>query len=130
MITLNINLKYNRSSKEMEKDSALTDSQLTQDYINFAANAKYKNGLDDATKRRIYARIQRKLDDAIEAGEGTITLEKAESDFLKDCMKEPPFPAALSKYVVVLEDEFERMISESKDKKGDAEEVEKSEEKK
>lgn len=58
--------------------------------------------------RRIFARVQRKLDDAIESKSDEIELEKAEQDLLKKSFNECKVPAGIAKFFVVLEEEIER----------------------
>ncbi len=106
MSKLIINLDYKRKAEAI-KD--MPNSALTADYIGYASNAKYPNGLDGKV-RRIYGRIQCKLDDALDKKADSIELEAAEVDFLKSIFKEDTkFPTNLSQYVVVLEDAIDAL---------------------
>lgn len=88
------------------KNGELRGVPLTADYINFAVGSAHPQGLE-GQQRRIYGRIQRKLDDAIESSAEEIELENAESDFLRKAFESCKVPAAISKYFVVLEDAIE-----------------------
>lgn len=98
----NLNQDYKRPegiSKE------LSNSEVTVNYIEFAVNQIYNTGLQ-GSQRRIFARIQRKMDEAIDKKEEVIDLEQAEFDFIYDIFKNDKlvYGSSLAKYVVVLED--------------------------
>lgn len=101
---MKVNIDYQRPVTQGD----LPNSELTLDYINHAATQAYPNGLEGQV-RRIYGRIQRKIDEAISAKEDEVDLETAEKDFLKKIFKEAKFPASLSKYVLLLEDEIDNI---------------------
>ena len=76
-----------------------------------AVSQKYKDGLE-GQKRRIFGRIQRKIDDAIDNKKDEIELEQAEKDFLRGVFKdEVKLPPLASKYIMVLEDEINALKS-------------------
>jgi len=101
---MNIDLDYKRTPKAVEQ---ISNSELTVDYINFAANSAHQGGLE-GQQRRIFGRIQRKLDAAVEAKQTEVELELAELDFIVKCFEMAKFPANLSQYVMVLQDEIDR----------------------
>lgn len=68
---------------------------------------KYRDGLEGQL-RRIFGRIQRKCDDAVEKGYDVLELEDSEFDLIKDTFEDSKFPPVLSKYINVLEEEIER----------------------
>ncbi len=102
MKTINLNLNY--SLPENEK---LTSQQLTIDYLLSCVNTKHKEGLEGQL-RRIFGRVQRKCDEALDKKYDVLELEDSEFDLIKDCFEDAKFPAVLSKYVNILEEEVER----------------------
>lgn len=116
---MKIFLDYNQNKK-----SKLTEGELTYDYLTHAVNVRFDKGLT-GSKRRIWGRLQRKLDAALKVDsldksevprearaaqqDQEIEIEAAERDFLVDVFRDETkvlFPAELSKYVMVLEDEI------------------------
>lgn len=102
---MNIDIDYGR--KLEGKEGEITNAELTVDYINFSVKSFYKEGLESQW-RRTFARIQRKLDEALDKKAYEVNFEQGEIDFIKRAMKEAKFPAELSKYVIILEDILER----------------------
>lgn len=100
---MKINLDYKRSEEAIK---AITNSGLTLNYIEYAVESAHKNGLS-GSQRRIYGRIQRKIDRAIEDEQDSVELEQAEKDFLRDAFRSSNFPANAAKYVVILEEEIQ-----------------------
>lgn len=96
-----------RQGVEIEPPCA---QEMTANYIAYAVGKKHPNGLN-GRDRRLYARLQRKLDDAIDQKAGEIDLETGEKDFLRSLFNsdEVKFPPGDSKYVVLLEDEIESL---------------------
>lgn len=87
-------------------DDVKRGTELTAEYINFAVGNAHQQGLE-GQQRRIYGRVQRKMDQAIEDGSEEIELEKAECDLLRKAFESCKVPAAVAKYFVVLEDAIE-----------------------
>jgi hypothetical protein len=108
---LRIDLPYNRPAPKNGEDR-VSDVELTDDYIGYAVNNVHKDGLE-GQMRRIYGRIQRKIEEAIKSGAGEIELEQAEKDFLRKAFKDCKVPSGISKFFVVLEDEIERATARS-----------------
>lgn len=98
---MKINLEYGAVGGEPE----LSNSELTLNYVGFAVSQTYKDGLDGQL-RRIWGRIQRKFDEAIEAKTDVIELEEAEKDFILKSFKDVKFPSGLAKFIVILEEEI------------------------
>lgn len=105
MLTLNIDIDYGRP-EEMQKSTP--NPELTDNYINFAVNNFYAGGLESQW-RRLWGRIQRKLDAALDKKEYEVQLERAEFDFITRAFAGAKFDSSLSKFVVVLEDILEKL---------------------
>jgi hypothetical protein len=65
----------------------------------------------EGQQRRVFARIQRKLDEAIENKTSEIELEEAEKDLLRKSFRDCKVPAQIAKLFVVLEDEVDRVCA-------------------
>lgn len=117
MTKFKINLDYKRKDpKPGEEKDYLSNSELTQNYIEFAARSKYEKGLEGQL-RRCFGRIQRKLDDAVDNKHDEVELEDAEIDFIVGIFDNKVLmPTALAKYLSVLEDEVDRVNAERKKK--------------
>lgn len=102
---LNLNLPYNVPVDENAPAGQETPSpsDMTEDYINYAVNSVYKEGLD-GQKRRIWSRIKTKISKAVEGDAENVILEAAEVDFLKDAFAKSKCPPSIAPYYVVLED--------------------------
>lgn len=103
-----VNLDYNRPAKKEGDDTYLTPIALTSNYIDFAVSQQYPDGLQ-GQQRRIYGRIQRKMDDAIDNSLDEVELESAEVDFIREAFKAAKFNSFLAKFVTVLEDELAKL---------------------
>lgn len=101
-----LSVNYPRQKNDSEKDM-----QTTANIIAYAMESAYKEGFDGkGIQRRTYARIQRKIDKALEDEEITnIELEESEVDLIKKAIDQAKFPPAWSKFVVLLEDALEAM---------------------
>lgn len=78
---------------------------LTLEYITQAVLQKHKDGLDGSL-RRMWGRIQRKFDAAIDGDLESIELDQNEADFIKRCFDEAKYSAIIARYIQVLEDEI------------------------
>lgn len=103
MKSLKLKLEYGLPTANTEK--AIT---LTCDYLISAVNMKHKDGLEGQL-RRVFGRIQRKCDEAIEKDYDALELEDSEFDLIEECFEEAKFPPILAKYINVLEEEIERV---------------------
>ena len=101
---MKINLNY--GIKTEIGHEAPMPQEVTFDYISSAINQKYQKGLAGA-ERRLWARVQRKFDTAIEENAETVELEAAEQDFIRIAFNAALYPPHLARLVQVLEDEIE-----------------------
>ncbi len=92
---------------ELPKDNKELSETLTVDYLISAVNMKYREGMEGQL-RRVFGRLQRKCDEALEKHFDVLELEDSEFDLIQDCFEEAKFPAVLSKFINVLEAEIER----------------------
>lgn len=112
MLKFNINIDYKRSAKDLEgEEKPLTNQELTEDYIIFAVRIKYREGLESQW-RKTWGRVQRKLEEAVIGGNDIVELENGEYDFIKLAVRDAKFPPHLTKYVIILEDELEKLGKE------------------
>ena len=100
-----LNLDYSRDAKDNDK---LSDAEVTLTYLTYAVRISYKDGLDNQF-RRMWARIQRKLDAAIDDNKNEIDLDVSEFDFIKGAFKSPKIPSDIAKYFVILEDYIDEL---------------------
>ena len=98
-----------------EQKKEISDAGLTVDYINWAITSKHNNQLDGQS-RRIFARMQNKMDEAVLGNKDSVEFENAEMDFLKAAFNwnELKFPVHSSRYVVVLEDYIASLSAQPK----------------
>lgn len=99
---MKVNFDYNF------KDTKESPQEITLSLITSAVSQKYEKGLE-GQKRRIFGRIQRKLEEAIESKAEEIELEEAEKDFLRSAYKDAKYPAVWSKNIIEFEDEMEKL---------------------
>lgn len=104
---MRIALDYGVDRENPKHTNWLSDREMTVDYITFATNQAFPEGLD-GQKRRVFGRIDRKLQNALKEQLDEIELEEAEKDFLKEVFlrKDPKFRADLARFVIILEDEI------------------------
>lgn len=108
-----IKLPYNQPKEITDEDgqkikNPISEQELTLDYISHAIGQTFKDGLT-GSQRRTYGRFQRKMDEAIEQKAEAIELADDEKDLIKKAFNEVSFPASLSKFVIVLEDEIDNL---------------------
>lgn len=108
MDTLKLNLQYGRTPEQIAKAS---NQELTQTYIETAMLRMFPQGLE-RIERRIYARLQEKIEAAVAKADDGILIEKAELDLLKKAIlaKGLKLDATVSRRFVKLEDEIERLV--------------------
>jgi len=107
MIKLKLNLDYKLNPPDGKKVTDKDNAEVSKGYIEYAVSAFHREGLDSQF-RRVYAKIQQKIDSAIEDEKYEIDLDQGEFNLIKlafdsDKVK---FQASLAKYVLVLEDEI------------------------
>lgn len=105
---LNIDYRLREADRKGDDGNEVDSRELTWNYISYAVNTKYKNGIEGQL-RRLWGRIQRKIDEAIEKKEDEVALEKAEVDFIKKAVEECNYLPQMSLYISPLEDEIERL---------------------
>lgn len=113
---MKINIDYRRKIPADFNDKVTSNSEITFSYIEYAVSSKHEKGLD-STLRRIWGRIQRKMEAAIEAQADDVELDAAEFDFIRKSVEDTKYPPAYSKYILILEDEIERVKESMKDTK-------------
>lgn len=119
MIKIKVNLPYKKPDETDARD-------LTLALLTIGASSKYKKELD-GQKRRIFGRIQRFLDEAIEKQADFIEVETAEFEFIKKLLGDDvSYPAIEAQNVLLLEDEIERVSDELKKEKETKEETPKA----
>lgn len=102
-----LNLAIDYKHAKTDKDNT-PNEEITANYLRYFVNQKYPQGLQ-GQMMRIFGRLQVKLDDALEDGKKSITLDAAEVDFVKKIFKDEEdlkFPAGESKYFVKFMDEI------------------------
>lgn len=108
MPILNLAQDYNRPALKEGEPERLSDVELSLDYITYALNSAYPQGVEGQLRRQI-GRVQRKLDETIAQKRSEVDLESNEIDLLKECFRKSKFNPMLSKYVVVLEEAIEKI---------------------
>ena len=113
---MKLNLDYKVSDTYREKSKLKNNQELTANFITFAVNSKYKDGLKTGSQRRLFGRLQRAMDDAIETDKDSIELEQAQIDFLHDVFRGdiPVYPYE-AQYFIVLEEEIEKLVTSKKE---------------
>lgn len=101
-LNLDIDLQVPKEDREHAEDfKGYPD--MAVDYINYAVHSTHEKGLD-GKQRRIWGRIQRKFQIALESKAFNVTLENEEADLIRKAFSEARFPAKLAKYVMLVED--------------------------
>ena len=104
---MKINIDFQPTEKDKNEAKGQTIQAIVLGYIDYAIVDTHKTM--EGQMRRIYGRLQRKFDKAVDENLDEIELEEAEKDLIKKSFKEAKFPAAMSKYVNVLEEEIEKL---------------------
>lgn len=105
---LNLEVPFDVPEADRQSPEFTSYAEMTQDYINYAVHSTNPQGLDGQI-RRVWGRIQRKIADAIEKKTFSVELEPKELDFVRKAFAECKFPAKLSRYVLVLEEELGKL---------------------
>lgn len=113
-----VDIPFNFTERDLGKDEkgdvnkAPTNVEQTASYIIMAVSNKYQQGLDGQW-RRLWGRIQRKLDEAIDKEKKHVEFERSELEFIKRGFGEDvKLPAVASKYLMLVEDELEKALKE------------------
>lgn len=101
MAKVKLDIDYKRTPEQIAEFS---NPKLTVYYIDFAVSNFYKDGLNGQLLR-IWGRLQRKLDDAVEAGDILLEIEQAEKDLISKAIEKANYPANLSKFVMIFQDQ-------------------------
>lgn len=108
--TFNLALPYRQAVTPQQLAAGLIqvgDAELTVDYLQSALQIAFKDGFATGAERRACGRLQRKLDDAIDAKEATVQLLPDERDLLKAAATPDifnRFSGNTARYTAVLED--------------------------
>jgi len=104
---MKINLAYGfKPGPEPEND--LSNQEVTYNWVMSAIAQAHEKG-PEGQLRRIIGRIQRKFDTAVDTKADDIQLEEAEKDLIIKSFATAKFPANMSKFVSVLEDEIDNL---------------------
>lgn len=102
---MKLNINYKRTPQQVKE---LPDVALTANYIGFAVTRSHPEGMKGQLLR-IWGRLNRKLDEAVKNKVNNITIEEAEKDLLRKSFSEASFPPDLAKYVIILQDEIDKL---------------------
>lgn len=110
---INIDYKLRENDRKDAEGNAVevNNREITFNYISYAVNKKYDKGLEGQL-RRLWGRIQRKFDAAIDDKKNEVELETSELDFITKAINECNFLPAMSRYIEHLEDEIEKVSKE------------------
>lgn len=79
--------------------------EITCNLITHAILKQHPEGLDgNGPVRRMFGRLQRKMDAALDAKENVLDLEQGEIDMIAKALTESKFPTGWSRLVMQLED--------------------------
>lgn len=99
---LTVDYKKNEPKKGEEIES---DIDTTVNLISYCVSKAYPDGFDgNGPLRRMYGRLQRKMEDAVESQTNELDLESAELDLVIKALKDAQTPIGWSKYMGALED--------------------------
>lgn len=95
-------LKQNfKIDREKMKD-AQSDEQITINYLFFVVRQAYEKGMP-SDKRRMYATLLAKAEEAIKLKKEELELNEIEKLFLKDCFAKAVVPPTEAEFVTVVE---------------------------
>lgn len=106
-ITFNLAVDYQVKYPEAEQPESIEGSyaEITKDYIVSAVMMSNREGLD-SQYRRLWATIEKKIEDALLSKNYVVTFHQGEYNFIVNAFKaeKTKFVPQLAKYVVKLED--------------------------
>lgn len=106
MYKLNIKPEYKFKDQPKGADGKeVEDRQITFNYLSIAINNKYPQGLPKE-QRRTWARVQTKMEAAVDESVDFVLLETDEKDLIQETFKEAIFEANSSRLVTILEKEI------------------------
>ena len=105
---LKVNIPYLGEYDKEKLEEGTTNVDLTANYLISAVELSHRDGITPSD-RRMFARIQNKLDEVLYKKADELDLEQAELDFLLDAFSKASFPPKLCKYVVLLENQLKSL---------------------
>jgi hypothetical protein len=102
-INLDVDYKIPAHSNANQESDPI---KISAGYIHHAVMSTHPQGLE-GQMRRIFGRLQRKMDQAIETKQGEIELEEAEADLLRKSFETCLVPAEISRTFIDLESAIE-----------------------
>lgn len=104
---LDVDYKLNAENAEGKKytpeEISQGNAELTNNYIETATLLAHKDGLDSQF-RRLWVKIQSKIQMALNTKDYVVEFEDGEFDFIKRSLENAKFNPTIAKYVVALED--------------------------
>lgn len=100
---INLNLDFG-IDREKQKDAA-TNQAVARNYLTYAINIGYKEGLP-SDKRRIWDNIARRLDSAVDKNEESVVVNQYEYMFMKGAFEKAVVPAQEAKNFTTVETAF------------------------
>lgn len=107
LLKLNVDYKVKYPEGSQPADINQAQAELSKGYIEYAVSSCHPKGLNGQL-RRVYGRIQSKMELALTEKSFILNLEDDEIKFLKNVFEGEStlFPATIASYVNVLEDEI------------------------
>lgn len=104
---LNVDFKLDAKKEDgtdyTEVEVRKANAELANNYIETAVLMANRDGLDSQF-RRIWVKINLKIQTALNTGDYEVEFEQGEFDFIKRAVTEAKFSPTIAKYVVALED--------------------------
>lgn len=105
---MRVKLDYKQPPPVVGQPKNPTSQQLTSMYVQYAVRKKYPELKGQLM--RLWGRLQRKFDEAVDEDLETIELETSEKEFIQKCFSgEVGFPAEIAKFVMILQDEIDQL---------------------
>jgi hypothetical protein len=104
---MKLNIDYRRTEAQI---AATSNVGLTCDYIEYAITKKYPTLKGQML--RVFSRLQRKFEDAVEKNLESIELDATEIDMIKESFKDVEAESRLAKYMVILMEEVDKLGKE------------------
>lgn len=108
-------INFNLGLSEKENPEKQSEQEITYNWVLYAVAKKYEKGLKGQLLR-VFGRLQRKFEEAIDNKADEIQLEEVEKDLIKKSFcDETEFPPYSSKIVTVIMQEVEKFNKEEKE---------------
>lgn len=102
-------INFNLGLSEKENPEKQSEQEIVYGWVLYAVSQRFKDGLKGQLLR-IFGRLQRKFEEAIDNNDLDIALEEAEKDLIKKSFSDDvEFPASSSKVISVIMDEIENL---------------------